>query len=154
MTVDCVWLRSLGLWHWWGWGREWGSVHELTCLSLLSPTVSLWVGLVSIHVLRVSIASFCAVWQRAPSHHISSHHISSPSPGTASAWPSHHASPCGSRRKVTLRAHAAGANSTLGGQVTAWVAQAAPCHLGSNPAFYLLPAGWVSQGLSSPTGHQ
>lgn len=102
------------------------------------------------HVLSVSVASFRAVWQRAPP----SHHISSLGPGAASAWPSHHASPCGSRRKVTLRARAAGANSTLGGQVTAWVARAAPRHLGSDPTSRLLPACWVSQGLSSPAGHQ
>lgn len=102
------------------------------------------------HVLSVSVASFRAVWQRAPP----SHHISSLGPGAASAWPSHHASPCGSRRKVTLRARAAGANSTLGGQVTAWVARAAPCHLGSDPTSRLLPACWVNQGLSSPAGHQ
>lgn len=60
----------------------------------------------------------------------------------------------------------AGAAWILGGQGTAWVAQAAPAHLGqgacqpapprvlSGLTFHLLPASWLSQGRSSPAGQE
>lgn len=85
------------------------------------------------------------------------------SPDTASAWPSHHASPCGSRRKVTFRVQATAIGPTAKREDKpehGWpgcplppqaghLASVPPCDVSSAPLHSLRPA-LVSRGLSNP----